>query len=51
MKASSSHRGSQKVGPWITAMISTRVPNTLPQGREDHDVPTFWLLLEFAAVV
>ena len=27
-------------------MISTRIPYTLPQGHEDNDVPTFWLLLQ-----
>ena len=25
--------------------ISARIPYTLPQGHEDNDVPTFWLLL------
>ena len=25
--------------------ISARIPNTLPEGHEDNDVPTFWLLL------
>ena len=25
--------------------ISARIPYTLPEGHEDNDVPTFWLLL------
>ena len=26
-------------------MIRAGIPYTLPEGREDNDVPTFWLLL------
>ena len=26
-------------------MISAGIPYTLPQGQEENDVPTFWLLL------
>ena len=33
---------NQKVGTW---MIVVGIPSTLPEGSEDNDVPTFWLLL------
>ena len=31
--------------PGKLEMISAGIPNTLPEGHEDNDVPTCWLLV------